>query len=249
MALLITWYLAISRQNRQQPNAPQRLHNEGTGKDHSRKKVLKPMKRIKNDLTGKRFGRWVVVGLSEKSARVKWLCVCDCGAQKEVLAFSLTSGDSKSCGCFNKQRTSEYHTTHGLSKTPTYRIWHGMKQRCLNPNCNGYHNYGGRGITVCASWKNSFENFLDDMGERPFLGAELDRINNNGNYEKSNCRWVSKKQNANNRRSNRPVMRSDGKIYKTIKAAAADVCGRPEAISRVCSGQAMTHRGYGFEYL
>ena len=89
---------------------------------------------------------------------------------------------------------------HGLSKTPEYRVWHGMKQRCYNQNLKAYKNYGGRGITVCDKWKNSFSAFYEDMGPRPFKDAEIDRKNNDGNYEPDNCRWVTHKINSQNRR-------------------------------------------------
>jgi hypothetical protein len=128
----------------------------------------------------------------------KFLCLCECGNTKEVLLSKLRKGDIKSCGCYRK----EISTKHGYKHTSIYNIWVMMKQRCLNTKNKDYPNWGGRGITVCDRWLESFNNFLEDMGQKPENNS-LDRINNDGNYEPSNCRWATSIQQQNNRRTSK----------------------------------------------
>lgn len=169
------------------------------------------------DLTGKKFGRLVVikrVGTSKKGGNAIWLCECSCGQQAVIQAPDLKNNHTQSCGCLQKQITSRRSTKHGQTKNKkmslTYRSWQGMKTRCLNKNDPTYSNYGGRGISICDRWL-KFENFFEDMGERP-PGYELDRIDNNGNYCKLNCRWVTSKINNRNRRNNHLITHE----YKTM---------------------------------
>lgn len=157
------------------------------------------------DITGKKFGRWTALSKAPSSPRglAKWECVCECGTRRVVDSNRLVNGKSKSCGCARSAATAKAKTVHGGSYTRTYGIWSGMKTRCLNPNEKCYPNYGGRGITVCERWQ-SFETFLADMGEAP-PGATLDRINNDGNYDPSNCRWATLEVQLNNKRSNHRI--------------------------------------------
>lgn len=160
------------------------------------------------DLTGQKFGRVTVLGfagIDDKSITF-WYCRCDCGNITKVRAGGLKIGDSISCGCFNKQRLKEANTTHGharnYNQSTTFSIWCSMLARCNNKKSNAYKDYGGRGITVCKRWE-SFENFLEDMGERPSKEYTLDRKENNNGYYKENCRWADWVVQANNRRNNR----------------------------------------------
>lgn len=151
------------------------------------------------DLTGNKFNRLTVIKYHGKigtAQAVAWLCQCDCGKALIVSSGSLKSGKQKSCGCLR----NEFRVVHGGYKLKAFRVWATMKQRCLNPKANGYSDYGGRGIKVCDRWLD-FDKFLSDMGERPD-GMSIDRIDVNGNYEKSNCRWASSKAQSFNRRNN-----------------------------------------------
>lgn len=151
------------------------------------------------DLTGMKFGEWSVVSLHGKTRRgaYMWNCQCNCGGRSVVEGMSLKRGQSTMCrSCSNKITA----TRHGMTMTKEYKAWLAMRQRCYYPKTNGYHNYGGRGITVCGKWMHSFEAFLHDVGMAPSSSHSMDRIDVNGNYEPSNCRWASvEEQNANKR--------------------------------------------------
>ncbi len=158
------------------------------------------------DLTGQRFGRLTVVERHGKGTdgHALWLCVCECGETTIAASNDLTLGKKKSCGCLRKQINSTIHKTHGKKNTKLYYVWQRMKQRCHYPKSKDFSFYGGRGITVCEEWKNNFQAFYDwAMSNGYFDGLTLDRIDVNGNYEPSNCRWVTMKVQCNNRRPRR----------------------------------------------
>lgn len=180
------------------------------------------------DLTNMKFGRLTPIRfVGRKNDRTLWECVCDCGNHTIVGYSNLVSGITKSCGCYdvecklqrNKDRrksatSEEFRCFQSISDHPLYGIWSSMVTRCSNPNRKHYDSYGGRGIKVCDRWlgENGFENFVHDMGERPSLKHSIDRIDVNGNYEPSNCRWATTKEQCRNKRTTKYVYLNGNEI-------------------------------------
>lgn len=167
--------------------------------------------RFKN-LTGKVFGRLTVLKYAGRvGGAMIWLVSCECGKTKTIAANRLRSG-TKSCGCLHSEVMKKRNTTHGKRRYPEYSVWAGMIKRCESKNEKCYPDYGGRGITVCERWRNSFQSFFDDMGPRPSPKHEIDRIDTNGNYEPSNCRWIIRLANSRNKRSNH-LLELQGEVH------------------------------------
>lgn len=219
------------------------------------------------DLTGRRFGRLTVIRReSEIGQKVRWLCRCDCGNEKVIAAYALTSGNTKSCGCLQSESRHINAKKHGGRGTRLYNVWKAMRQRCNDPNYSSYPYYGGRGISVCEEWSDyqvfrdwAFANGYDP--DAPRGQCTIDRIDVNGDYEPSNCRWVNTAIQNKNRRpfkhrggKFKPVIRIDSSgnevRYESIKEASEAV-GAPTRNSNIgacCNHQRKSAYGYMWRF-
>lgn len=159
------------------------------------------------DITGQTFGRLTAVeclgpyrAKPASEPKLKWRCLCQCGAEVEVVAQSLRNGLTKSCGCYNRQNSAIRRTTHGRSKSPEYRSWRHAIERCTDPKNRAWKDYGGRGIRVCGEWLHDFAAFFAHIGPKPSPRHTIDRIDNDGHYEPGNVRWATPHQQVANRR-------------------------------------------------
>ena len=164
-----------------------------------------PKGRQPYDLTGQQFGRLTVLQrYGSQCGNATWLCSCSCGNQKIAAGHNLRSGDTTSCGCFQKEMVAAKKTIHGKKGTRIYSIWESMKKRCRLSSNSSYENYGGRGIAYDERWE-QFENFYADMGEPPSESHTLDRCDNDLGYSKSNCRWATQTEQCLNKRNNHQI--------------------------------------------
>jgi hypothetical protein len=174
---------------------------------------------------GDKFGRWTVISQSEPriyrdktkktaSVHIMWSCICECGVSSAVSEMNLKNSKSTSCGCYTREASRRSNTKHGESRrrSPEYNAWQTMRDRCLNPRNKRFAKYGGRGITICDRWLESYTNFLEDMGRRPSAKHSLDRENNDKGYDKDNCRWTTSDVQMTNRSVTRYVDTPDGRI-------------------------------------
>lgn len=176
------------------------------------------------DITGRRFGKLVVTGLVPRvvgDGPARWICRCDCGCRVIALGPDLRKRKFGCRKCVNKG--ADATRTHGGRGTPEYRCWGGMKMRCHNPKSKDYKRWGGRGIFVCAKWRHDFQTFLADMGQRPSRYHTIDRIDNDGPYAPSNCRWATKREQGNNRGDNVFIEFSGRRLTKAQWAAELGV--------------------------
>lgn len=191
------------------------------------------------DLTGMTFGKLKVIefagGRKQSNGRNRgyWRCMCECGNETTVLCSSLLNGTTKSCGCFKRERSSKANKKHGMNGSRLNWVWRAMRGRCLNSNSKDYKRYGGRGITICNEWDKFFEFYNWAMNSGYKDGLTLDRIDVNGNYCPENCRWVTRKKQANNIRRN-IVLEYKGEVHTLSEWA--DIIGIPYRV--------LSHRYY-----
>lgn len=174
------------------------------------------------DHTGERYGHWLLLRKDENKTG-NWICKCDCGGVYSVNFNNMKQGRTTNCVKCQAAKARVRVSTHGMSKTKLYNVWRAIRDRCVNPKNKVYYRYGGRGITVCKEWFEHFETFMEwALSHNYKEGLQIDRIDVNGNYEPSNCRWVTQKENARNRESCKTI-NYKGKSYKL--PAFAEIVG------------------------
>jgi hypothetical protein len=172
------------------------------------------------DIAGQRFGRLTVISEAPRRGRYRiWLCRCDCGSEKPVWQSALRAGITRSCGCLYREVIGTQNFKHGGKHDPEYSIWQGMKARCENPLAEYYHLYGGRGISICPTWRNDYARFRSDMGPKPSKRHSIERNDVDQNYTADNCRWATPHEQSRNMRSNRWLHLPDGRVLCLTDAA------------------------------
>lgn len=205
------------------------------------------------DITGQKYGRLTVISLSHSDKRGErfWLCKCECGKEITASGYKLRSGNTKSCGCLQKEmRDAGLHKTHGMTNSKLYYTWENMKHRCQDPKNAMYKHYGGRGIKVCSEWADSFQDFKEwALTHRYREGLSIERIDVNGNYEPENCKWITLKEQYLNRTDSHMVT-AFGKT-QTIREWADETGLKYDTIERRLNGygwsaeRALTERPWG----
>lgn len=199
-------------------------------------------------LAGQTFGRLSVLkrGPNNKRGEAYWICVCECGAEKLVKSNDLTSGATRSCGCLYEEslatRTRKHGATTGYRTSPEYQAWINMRRRCYSPKDARYEIYGARGVTVCDRWNSDFSAFLEDMGPRPSPEHSLDRVDTDGNYDPSNCRWATPTEQSRNRRNVHTAV-VDGVPMSVLEAIQKTGLSRVTIYRRIRSGTPLTSAG------
>ena len=171
------------------------------------------------DMTGQKFGKITVIKRMGSSTdnRATWECICECGTVKTIIGKELREGKIISCGCAKKERIGDMRRTHGKSQKRIYKIWQGVKKRCLNQNFKQFKDYGGRGITVCKEWEDDFQSFYRWSVRNGYNSLlTIDRIDNNGNYSPDNCRWIARNKQNLNKRTNIKIS-YDGDVYALVE--------------------------------
>jgi len=193
------------------------------------------MNRLRNTkvIPGQIFGRLTAIRPERFNKYIKWHCQCSCGNTTVVYSNHLYTGFTRSCGCFNKERTSERLSKHKKCQTTEYKSWSGMITRCYSINNKKYRIYGQRGITVDSSWRHSFETFLLDMGLKPSPIHTLDRINNNEGYSKDNCRWATPKEQSRNNSRNIRIKHNGHEFTTMTECIEKNVSTDSKIISRI----------------
>lgn len=191
------------------------------------------------DLTGQEFDNLEVIEFAgyASNGNAKWKCKCKCGRFKDIASWQIINRATRSCGCLRDNALRAMRTTHRDGNSTEHRIWSNIMTRCYNPKCAAYRWYGGRGIEACDRWRgdSGYQNFLSDVGRRPGPEYTLDRINHNGNYEPSNVRWATVKQQARNRRSNR-MIEHDGRCLSVAEWAEILGVRSGSLLQRINSG-------------
>lgn len=186
---------------------------------------------VKHEPKGQHYGHWTVLNEAPRRGKYRrmWLCRCDCGNEREIQISALVGGRTTSCGCKKTETLKRMATKHGLCRSPEYRAYNHLIDRCYNENDIMFKNYGGRGIRVCDRWLHSFENFYSDMGPRPSNKHSIDRENNDKDYCPENCRWATRKQQARNTTRTRKIMwRGEERAYRDV----CDQYGLPDSTVR-----------------
>jgi len=222
------------------------------------------------NLTGQKFGRLTVLNqdILLKKASLNWMCKCECGTIKSIDGWNLRSGKTLSCGCLQLERAKEANTKHGDRYTAFFQCWLNIKQRCFYESSKDYQNYGGRGITICDRWlvyenfkKDMYDSYLEHLNKFGKNNTFIERSNNDGNYEISNCKWATKKEQIHNRRTlkSQKVFEAEYIIpgesfgYKEISNNQNDFArkyniGRSN-ISNCLTGKLKTYKGWKFNYI